>query len=260
MKILKTDVGVGFPIRLDDFRYMVEGLTDPLAALCEGIGALPDPGHGLLLSGTFSVVEATATISDAWIYFDGEVYFIASQSLKAVNTAYPAWYFEVEEVEGTYRIFKDSVSRPVHVDRRLRLETYVGLDEPPGGSLRHTNLVKLEDVLVFKTATSWQSPTLGSGSVNISGNSIRYRRNSLNNLEIMGKFKTSSSASATLFTLITGFRPSREQTITIFAETLMYQLAEKPMNITITPSGLVSMSNYGDVGEGEYSFCNTIFL
>lgn len=258
MRIVKSDAGVGFPLRMDDLRYMTQGLTEALAATTAALGQLPSENHGILLRGTLNISGNTAHISDALIYFNNEIFFIPQQSVVAVNPAYPGWAFSVQETVEATRTFKDGISRPVHVNRVMSMFSFSGLEEPPSGTLNRQNLINLQNVYVLRSVTGWATVTLGAGSAHVAGNSVSWRINSLGNLEVRGAFTTSTSATTTLFTLPVGSRPPRNMRVTLFGTTGMYELPENPMHVTFNASGSVEISNYSGISDGPYAFNHTI--
>lgn len=266
MKKLKTDEGVGFPLRLDDFRLMQDSSKEIVASVCEMLLQGKNEQFGLLLRGTIttnmSVSPKTCTTTDAVVYFQGEIYEVVNATVDAIDDEYANWHLTPSEQVLSSRSYRDAVTRPVHINSVMELISRHGYNtQCPAGSLDIGNALKIEQLIVIKQESYPQTAALGSGFEEDRGNKVKFRKNDIGNLEIYGRFKILTSPLSTLFTLPLGYRPSVAQTFFIFGEsTATYNPIEKPIKVQVLPNGLVSVNQYQDFSEGYYSICNTIFL
>jgi len=266
MKKLKTEEGVGFPLRLDDFRLMQDSSKEMVAHICKLLLQNRPYTSGILLAGSIttnlSASPKTCTTTDAVVYFQGEIYDVINDTVDAVDDGYPNWHLTPTEQVLSSRSYRDGVTRPVHVNSSMQLVSRHGYTTPcPEGSLDIGSAIKLAELIVVKQESYTQTAILMYGYEADGGNKVRFRRNDIGNLEIFGRFKVSSSPGSTLFMLPLGFRPAIAQTFFVFAEAPDgYNLIEKPIKIQVLPNGTVAINQYQDFSEGYYTICNTIFL
>lgn len=260
MKYVKSTEGVGFPLRMDDLRYMHESAKEVIDAIGYALLQNSDPSYGLHLKGGFSFSGTTGTITEGYIYFLGEIFYVPAQSTEAPDMNYVGWYLEPEDVTEAYRVFKDGDTYGIHIRRQLKLVGWNPYNATiPDGVLVHTRLKKLTDVWLPNSNVNWTQPVLSNGYSNVSGKAVRWRKNKLGNIEIIGQFTYDSPGTSVLFTLPTGSRPTYEQRFTIFEEG-DYQFPINPVMVTVKPDGTVNVSSYGMSTSNVYAICNSVYI
>lgn len=264
MKRLKTDEGIGFPIRMDDLQFLTDGTEEAITALCEQLCLFPDNTYGLLLKGSYDIHGSGpyyATITNAIIYFNGKIYYVDEQTVEAIYSDYKLSYLEPESYNFNQRFFKDGSYRNVYTIPKLILKTNAFA---PDGCLSFNKIKRLSSIWVNQKKTAWQQITIGNGWQVDPNNPIRYRLNDIGNLEIIGRFKVvGENASSTLFTLPSGFRPLINQEIRLFAYNSAGYL-QTTLYATFKFTGEVSLELYwNDIEhtvDGYWTFCHTIFI
>ena len=84
-KLITTNNG-GFPLKLDDFRFIDEANRTSLKAIMSAFGV--DNMTVILLSGcTRSVATGTVTISEGYISIGGEICYVPSHSYSAPTSS-----------------------------------------------------------------------------------------------------------------------------------------------------------------------------
>lgn len=119
----------------------------------------------------------------------------------------------------------------------------------PGSLSRSTDLVRvndaagseykatLEDLFIYE---SWTTPSLGSPYTTYAGNNVKYRRTSLNQVELKGAFTSSAQSVNTLFTLPADYRPAEDRAFVIPGDTSNPFLTDGIyLCVIITTAGIV---------------------
>lgn len=141
MKKLNFFTG-GHPLRLDDLNHLQDGIIDAIKGVVNGLGA---NNQNLILQGCVVSGVSPQVISAGYIYFNGEVYPVDSQTLPFLAFG-ESYYFQVEEltVSPSPVTYQDTVAKDVHVRRRMKV---VNASVAPVNSFLINSAVRLNQIL-----------------------------------------------------------------------------------------------------------------
>lgn len=254
----------GQDVRLNDLKFIEQSVYDVLHALAESFCHLPNSDtYGFLLSGSITYEGDVAEVVNAYVYFKKEIFFVPSQTVQAPSVDYPGWYFRIEETEAKSRIFLDGSEKNIYAMRNLAMAgwNFYQYSDPGGIFLNLSNIKKPENYYMFKEASAgWAMPGVGAGWEEDPTNRVRYRRNNIGNVELLGRLKkTTANPSSTIYTLALNFRPAKSQTFIIGSRNNM-GATNSTISITAQANGAITVSTYDNLVDDYYEICHTIFL
>lgn len=152
MKKLDLSQVLGHPLSMDDFRHLQEGLKEAISAVAISLGET-----SFILTGCVVTIAAgNASVTQGYIYHDGEVYKVAAHSIPEVIGG--TLSYKVKEIVNTPSpvIYKSGNPVNVHIEHQLELTYNVGLivvndisyqsNAPKGGIIMYDGSVANFDV------------------------------------------------------------------------------------------------------------------
>jgi hypothetical protein len=226
MNKFKTDINGGMPIRLDDFRFIIESINESFRGAFANYTTFT-AADSFIISGCNIT---GSTYSDGWLYFKGEILpcvggTIPSPGAGQIN------YWSVSEVADTAgsRVFQNGTTYDVYFTRRAVIvagvapSDYLPIDSSTFTTPRLNGLIasRLDSLRFFARIAqeSWRSvgsagqPAFGFGFSNYStlGGPLEFRKNEFGEVTVRGAVQSTSAVGllTTIFTLPAGYVPSR---------------------------------------------------
>lgn len=140
MNKLKTTGLGGFPVVLDDFRWMDAGYRDGFYGLLAAFGVEDDQSF-VIVGCERSVDDGTVTVSPGYVSINGEVCFFPEQTYDEPTTE--TEFFEVAvsyDAEGL-KTFQDASEQDTYEIRRAKISIS---DTPP---IEHTNFLEVQTIM-----------------------------------------------------------------------------------------------------------------
>ncbi len=265
-KKLKTDGGIGYPIRTDQLEALQHGIYDLIAkSLTEAIAGFGmDETKAVLIKG--SIVKNPSTynleVTDALVAWAGNVYYIPTQIVYNVAGPYTGYYL-TPSIEATDELtWRDGIARPTMYYDILTITAFDDfINDPPAGSLDYQKIITISSLFWPKIQNNYHTAALNSNWDAELFNPVQYKINQFGQLYLRGRFKLAEggSQSAPLFTLPVGYRPSKPLHLTLFAHN--GNIPELPIRIVIDTSGEVGgVDPYDTISSYYYSFHHVLPL
>lgn len=242
MDRLNTTNQGGKHFTTDDLGFMQTASADAMKHIMYGLGLASQTF--ILYGCVFTPTAENLTVSAGAMSFMGEVLPVPEQTATGTGGIEKYW-FVLQSQESQPRTYFNGISLPTLEYRTVKL---VYSESQPAGGVMVTSVVewskRFYDVMVAghipttlpanggdadtldgkhasdfmqSQGTDWVIPELGSNYTKLEDTSptqpLRYRRNKIGNIEIVGSFRISNTAqvgSYPLFTLPEGMRPMKK--------------------------------------------------
>jgi hypothetical protein len=145
MNKLITDIEGGFNLKMDDFRWIENGLIEALKGI---VSPFVDENNIYILSGCeLSITTNDITLTEGFVYWDGEIYYVPVQQQANLNKKFK--YLQVDETfdPSGWRQFKDGIFHNIHAIRQLVLVQDSVL---PTGTIPFTNIRTAVSIMAGK--------------------------------------------------------------------------------------------------------------
>ncbi|NJM15926.1 MAG: hypothetical protein HC896_11675 [Bacteroidales bacterium] len=258
MKELKSYPG-GVIRRADDWIWMQNGLKEAISAICKSMAKEDD---AIMLSGCEYTLTGTNlySITAGFLWWDGEIYEVQAAtdvlSLPVIGLELDTDQAVLEDPTGD-RLFGGTTPQNIYHNRTLKL-----VNDPQGDYLSPGGLKRFTDFLNLE-ADSFRAPSLtgtGWNGTISEAEKLKYRLTQHGELQIAGNIKAEAAPGNTMFTLLSGYRPSGTRVIMCHIRTTN-GAGITPVQITIGSNGVVERSQYESFAEDDIvSFCHTIPL
>lgn len=211
-----TDLG-GNPIRLNDLRFVQNGLIECFDAVCKAIGY----DQTIILTGCVETTPPGYTaLSDGYVYLNGEIFKHDAFAYPDLDTGGDGYYWVVVETypsEGV-KSFLSNPGPPLNtfLDRKIKLDVYFGT--PPSAELIYNPNARFnEPNFLWTKLNAAHSPWITSGfDINtnwsiVTGNPIRARLTKDGYVECYFSIgKINSTPAFSVFSLPTGYIPNKK--------------------------------------------------
>lgn len=207
MDKLRTDLYGGWPLELDDLRWVLQGIEKCFTGICNGLG------DGFILSGCemVNIAPNQYTIAPGYVVLAGEIYEYDGATVAVVDPT--KLYFQpwISYGSSGLEIFEDGSSQDTYEKRHVTAN-YVATP-PPVAPYAQVMGDRLADRLFAIGSDGWHvvgsagEPSLLNGWTAAVGRELRFRREPGNLLRLSGRINGASSTSGHMVTVPTGFRP-----------------------------------------------------
>jgi len=263
---LKTDEGVGYPLRLDQLVAVQDSLIAAISRLCtDALAAFGDDDHGLLLSGSIEITGSNRDLytTECVIAWRDKLYYLPDTAMSGGYGPYTAYALVPSTQTSMPLLYKDGNVRDTLITDTMDVVMYNGYGDPlPANSLSISNVHKFSELYLRNIAKTWLNASMLNDWESIIGDPIRYRRNNIGQLELRGSFRLASGGNQTLpiINLPAGYRPSTNRYIMAASKDSATDPTDAPIMIVLSPNGdLGSLSPYDNV-SGIYRLCHIIPL
>lgn len=266
IKKLKTNEGVGYPIRLDHLVAMQDSLITAISRLCtDALGAFGDDDHGLLLSGSIEITGSNRDLStsECLIAWRDKLYYLPETTMSGAYGPYTAYALVPSTQSELPLLFKDGNVRDTLITDTMDVLMYNGYVDPlPDNSLSLSNINKFSSLYVRNISKTWLIASILNDWESIIDDPVRYRRNLIGQLELRGSFRLASGGDQTLpiINLPADYRPSTNRYLLVASKHDASTPTESPIMLMLTPNGdLGGISPYDNV-SGIYRLGHVIPL
>lgn len=119
MNQLKTTINGGFPIVLDDLRWMDAAYRSAITGILSPLGS--DAFNVIIISGCArSGVSSTVTIAAGYVLMNGEIFKVSAHSFTLA--AYEYWNIEETYDAAGTKVFADAVSNDTYLIRQAKVQ------------------------------------------------------------------------------------------------------------------------------------------
>ncbi|MAX78891.1 MAG: hypothetical protein CL843_01790 [Crocinitomicaceae bacterium] len=202
----------GFPFKWDDLNFMQEGLIDAIKGILSPVG-------NCILSGCEIVgTGASATLSEGYIFYDGEIYYCASRSAGYLYT--PIYFyvgFDSSYASSGYRVTQLGSGVNIHSSSGVSFMVTT-ISSTPSNMVALDSIPRYEDVMASLLVPSLKSlrTELDSNDISsliVSGwtvNSNCYiSKDALGNVTFSLHVTSDGTGNLTLFNIPQDYRPDR---------------------------------------------------
>ena len=265
-KKLKTDGGIGYPIRTDHLTALQDSIYDLIArSLTEAIaGFNMDDSKAVLIKGIITKNPSTYNLEviDALVAWAGKIYYIPTQEVANVVGPYTGYYMTPSVVDIGDLMWRDGSIRPTMCYDILTITAYDDYsNDPPSGTLRYENIITIGSLFWPKQDSNYTVALLNNSWVHENLNPVKYKINQFGQLYLIGRFKLKDGGlqNDPLFQLPVGARPSKPLYLTLFADA--GGIPELPIRIMIDKNGVVGgVHPYDTISRYYYAFNHVLPL
>lgn len=174
-KLNTTDNG-GFPLDLDDIRWLQDGIAEGFKGLLSAFGI--NPADSFIISGCAVVDNApNYDIAEGYISLNGEVLYVPAHSLAQTGGHTYYWDLEVTYDSSGLESFRNGTSYDTYEIRRGKLKSTgspTGSEMPLAAPTLNDKLKTAVDRATLQTQidevrNAWSNKTLSTGDVKLSG-------------------------------------------------------------------------------------------
>lgn len=215
MNKLETSYLGGHPLTLEDLEFFQNGLMEAF----NGLASVWQYGSSdsIILSGLQGTISGpNVTYTSGFVVVNSEVYYVPSATIptaggfvidigQTIDTAGDIQYEDLT-THSTYLVRRGILKNPVGSPTEIDIADFITLKD---------RLLSITGALT-SLETAWAGVTFNGSwanttySVYYPSNAVRYRKNKIATIELEGSATCpSGSISALMFTLPTGFRPSK---------------------------------------------------
>lgn len=175
MNRLKTTDTGGFPLRLDDFRWLDEAEREAFLGVVKTL--IGDEEQCILYGCEITIEPGTGwDCTEGFVFFNDEIYYVAAHWVDWPTDPYSLYFEEdIDHDSDGYKVFENTGTHETYEIRRAKLNT--GATAPPNTMPWDTDdfitILKVRlDLYQPPPVTGWTTVALNSGNVTLLSGSL----------------------------------------------------------------------------------------